>query len=184
MKNRTTQDVAHRVAFVARPSPTPSQSSSARMTRCMIVVSVFLLMCLTANATEAIINTPPATCRDKGFSDSLLCSQCEKLLLHLNTRASTSSGQQLVQECRDCCVADAAKDGSHDKPVTFQHARLELCRFHLRNSDIRGFIEDDAIKYKNLKVVFIFDRTPTLILVCTKAVVCLCYRLRYFDCCY
>jgi len=57
-------------------------------------------------------------CAEMGFTDSLLCSNCDKLSEYV-------SDDELVGLCKKCCTEDS---GGDDGKVLYAKAVLEVCK--------------------------------------------------------
>ncbi|BBN70158.1 selenoprotein family protein, partial [Prunus dulcis] len=71
-------------------------------------------------------------------------------------------GGELVSDCRKCCTEDS--DDSISK-VTYSGAILEVCmRKLVFYPEIVGFIEEEKDRFPSVKVQYIFNSPPKLIL--------------------
>ncbi|KAL7176770.1 hypothetical protein ACSBR2_030172 [Camellia fascicularis] len=94
-------------------------------------------------------------CEDLGFTGLALCSDC-------NTFAEYVKNQDLVSDCLKCCTEDS--DDSMSK-ITYSGAVLEVCmRKLVFYPEIVGFIEEEKEKFPSVKVQYVFNSPPKLIL--------------------
>ncbi|KAF5452560.1 hypothetical protein F2P56_027540, partial [Juglans regia] len=94
-------------------------------------------------------------CEDLGFSGLALCSDC-------NTLAEYVKDQDLVSDCLKCCTEDS--DDSMSK-ITYSGAVLEVCmRKLVFYPEIVGFIEEEKDQFPSVKVQYIFNSPPKLIM--------------------
>ncbi|KAK1270447.1 hypothetical protein QJS04_geneDACA014185 [Acorus gramineus] len=97
----------------------------------------------------------PKQCEDLGFTGLALCSDC-------NTFAEYVKDQELVTDCRKCCVDDT--DDSLSK-VTYSGAILEVCmRKLVFYPEVVGFIEEEKDQFPAVKVQYAYSSPPKLIL--------------------
>ncbi|OAY37790.1 selenoprotein F [Manihot esculenta] len=94
-------------------------------------------------------------CEDLGFTGLALCSDC-------NTLAEYVKNLELVSDCLKCCTEDS--DDSMSK-ITYSGAVLEVCmRKLVFYPEIVGFIEEEKDKFPTVKVKYVFNSPPKLIL--------------------
>ncbi|KAF5465771.1 hypothetical protein F2P56_015749 [Juglans regia] len=94
-------------------------------------------------------------CEVLGFSGLALCSDC-------NTLAEYVKDQDLVSDCSKCCTEDS--DDSISK-ITYSGAVLEVCmRKLVFYPEIVGFIEEEKDQFPSVKVQYIFNSPPKLIM--------------------
>ncbi|CAK9328582.1 unnamed protein product [Citrullus colocynthis] len=94
-------------------------------------------------------------CEDLGFTGLALCSDC-------HTLAEYIKDQELVTDCLKCCTEDS--DDATSK-ITYSGAVLEVCmRKLVFYPEIVGFIEDEKDQFPSVKVQYIFNSPPKLIL--------------------
>ncbi|KAK1293936.1 hypothetical protein QJS10_CPA16g00124 [Acorus calamus] len=97
----------------------------------------------------------PKQCEELGFTGLALCSDC-------NTFAEYVKDQELVTDCRKCCVDDT--DDSLSK-VTYFGAILEVCmRKLVFYPEVVGFIEEEKDQFPAVKVQYAYSSPPKLIL--------------------
>ncbi|KAJ4723692.1 15 kDa selenoprotein-like [Melia azedarach] len=114
-------------------------------------------------------------CEDLGFTGLALCSDC-------NTFAEYVKDQELVSNCLKCCTEDS--DDSMSKnilsfqlknvtqhhylgklQITYSGAILEVCmRKLVFYPEIVGFIEEEKDKFPTVKVEYVFNSPPKLIM--------------------
>ena len=94
-------------------------------------------------------------CEDLGFTGLALCSDCHTLSEYIKD-------QELVTDCLKCCTEDS--DDATSK-ITYSGAVLEVCmRKLVFYPEIVGFIEDEKDQFPSVKVQYIFNSPPKLIL--------------------
>ncbi|CAK7329069.1 unnamed protein product [Dovyalis caffra] len=92
---------------------------------------------------------------DLGFSGLALCSDC-------NTFAEYVKNQELVSDCWKCCTEDS--DDSMSK-ITDSGAILEVCmRKLVFYPEIVSFIEEEKDQFPTVKVQYLFNSPPKLIM--------------------
>ncbi|KAL5574738.1 hypothetical protein UlMin_017980 [Ulmus minor] len=94
-------------------------------------------------------------CENLGFTGLALCSDC-------HTFAEYVKDQELVSDCLKCCAEDS--DDSMSK-ITYSGAILEVCmRKLVFYPEIVGFIEEEKDRFPSVKVQYIFNSPPKLIM--------------------
>ncbi|KAB5512735.1 hypothetical protein DKX38_029763 [Salix brachista] len=94
-------------------------------------------------------------CEDLGFTGLALCSDC-------NTLAEYVKDQELVSDCLKCCTEDS--DDSISK-ITYSGAIIEVCmRKLVFYPEIVGFIEEEKGQFPTVKVQYLFNSPPKLIM--------------------
>lgn len=106
----------------------------------LVTITAILLICgIGAHAEES--------CQDMGFAETLLCSGCDKLAQYVKD-------EQLLSECRKCCLEEAKSDPNQK----FAFATLVVCNTCLENyPSLANFIRDRAKKYPNFEVQVCWD---------------------------
>ncbi|XP_065868895.1 uncharacterized protein [Euphorbia lathyris] len=94
-------------------------------------------------------------CEDLGFTGLALCSDC-------NTFVEYVKNQDLLSDCLKCCTEDS--DDSMSK-ITYSGATLEVCmRKLVFYPEIVGFIEEEKEKFPSVKIQYVFNSPPKIIL--------------------
>ncbi|XP_052172023.1 uncharacterized protein LOC127787960 [Diospyros lotus] len=94
-------------------------------------------------------------CESLGFTGLALCSDCK-------TFAEYVKNQELVSDCLKCCTEDS--DDSMSK-ITYSGAILEVCmRKLVFYPEIVNFIEEEKEKFPSVKVQYVFNSPPKLIM--------------------
>ncbi|KAF8041381.1 hypothetical protein BT93_A0093 [Corymbia citriodora subsp. variegata] len=94
-------------------------------------------------------------CEDLGFSGLALCSDC-------NAFAEYVKDQELVSDCLKCCSEDSDDETSK---ITYSGALLEVCmRKLVFYPEIVSFIEEEKDKFPSVKVQYVFNSPPKLIM--------------------
>ncbi|XP_030937448.1 selenoprotein F [Quercus lobata] len=94
-------------------------------------------------------------CENLGFTGLALCSDC-------NTLAEYVKDQDLVSDCLKCCTEDS--DDSMSK-IAYAGAHLEVCmRKLVFYPEIVGFIEEEKDQFPSVKVQYVFNSPPKLIM--------------------
>ncbi|XP_044499505.1 selenoprotein F-like [Mangifera indica] len=119
---------------------------------CRIIAFVVSISAILVTAKEQL---SVRQCEDLGFTGLALCSDC-------NTFAEYVKNQELVSDCLKCCTEDS--DDSMSK-VTYSGAILEVCmRKLVFYPEIVGFIEEEKDKFPTVKVQYVFNSPPKLIM--------------------
>jgi hypothetical protein len=91
-------------------------------------------------------------CKVQGFSDSLVCSTCNKLSI-----AVGEEGKNVVKECKSCCQNDGA--------VSYIQGVFSLCDWKLpQYPEVKTFLDEKAKNYNNLDIEYIRGKNPELIM--------------------
>ncbi|CAA7026496.1 unnamed protein product [Microthlaspi erraticum] len=123
----------------------------------MVVLSakmmvMILMLTWTISAKEQLSSKE---CEDLGFTGLALCSDCHSLSEYVKD-------QELVSDCLKCCADDSEDSMSK---VTYSGAILEVCmRKLVFYPEIVGFIEEEKEKFPSVKVQYIFNSPPKLIM--------------------
>jgi len=75
-----------------------------------------ILLCLTIYLSTIGVFASQQSCLELGFSETLLCSGCNKMKEIIND-------EQLLAECHSCCEDDTEKP----QKVEYTSASLEVC---------------------------------------------------------
>ncbi|KAL1200322.1 hypothetical protein V5N11_031686 [Cardamine amara subsp. amara] len=134
-----------RMREIARASSTMVVSSAKLMV-------MILMLASTISAKEQL---SAKECEDLGFSGLALCSDCHSLSEYVKD-------QELVSDCLKCCADDSEDSMSK---ITYSGAILEVCmRKLVFYPEIVGFIEEEKEKFPSVKVQYIFNSPPKLIM--------------------
>lgn len=117
-------------------------------------VMAYLLLCssLTSLAAFAHETERERFCAEKGFAKSPLCSDCNGLEEYVKD-------EELVAECRACCVHDS----STPTKEKYKRAVLEVCQFNIgATPHIEEFVEKKLKEYPNLQVRYKIGAHPRL----------------------
>ncbi|KAI4324361.1 hypothetical protein L6164_023909 [Bauhinia variegata] len=94
-------------------------------------------------------------CENLGFTGLALCSDC-------NTLAEYVKDKELVSDCLKCCTEDS--DDATTK-ITYSGAVLEVCmRKLVFYPEIVGFIEEEKDRFPSVKIQYVFNSPPKLIM--------------------
>ncbi|KAK2999307.1 hypothetical protein RJ639_022826 [Escallonia herrerae] len=94
-------------------------------------------------------------CENLGFTGLALCSDC-------NTFAEYVKDQGLLSDCLKCCAEDSNDATSK---IIYSGAVLEVCmRKLVFYPEIVGFIEEEKEKFPSVKVQYVFNSPPKLIM--------------------
>ncbi|KAM1714304.1 hypothetical protein ACFX12_024928 [Malus domestica] len=119
----------------------------------MVAMLVVLAVAVASGASKEQMST--RECENLGFTGLALCSDC-------NSLAEYVKDQELVSDCMKCCTGDS--DDSMTK-ITYSGAILEVCmRKLVFYPEIVGFIEEEKNWFPSVKVQYIFNSPPKLIL--------------------
>ncbi|XP_050134782.1 uncharacterized protein LOC126610712 isoform X2 [Malus sylvestris] len=119
----------------------------------MAAMLVVLAVAVASGASKEKMST--RECENLGFTGLALCSDC-------NSLAEYVKDQELVSNCMKCCTEDS--DDSMTK-ITYSGAILEVCmRKLVFYPEIVGFIEEEKNWFPSVKVQYIFNSPPKLIL--------------------
>ncbi|CAG7900210.1 hypothetical protein BRARA_H02990 [Brassica rapa] len=118
----------------------------------MMMTVMILMLTSTISAKEQLSTKE---CEDLGFTGLALCSDCHSLSEYVKD-------QELVSECLKCCADDSEDSMSK---VTYSGAILEVCmRKLVFYPEIVGFIEEEKQNFPTLKVEYVFNSPPKLIM--------------------
>ncbi|KAM1037109.1 hypothetical protein FF1_032015 [Malus domestica] len=116
---------------------------------------VVLAVAVASGASTSKEQLSTRECENLGFTGLALCSDC-------NSLAEYVKDQELVSNCMKCCTEDS--DDSTTK-ITYSGAILEVCmRKLVFYPEIVGFIEEEKDRFPSVKVQYIFNSPPKLIL--------------------
>ncbi|KAK9932193.1 hypothetical protein M0R45_019440 [Rubus argutus] len=117
-----------------------------------IATSLVVLYLVGASSQEQLSTRE---CENLGFTGLALCSDC-------NSLAEYVKDQELVSDCKKCCTEDS--NDSMTK-ITYSGAILEVCmRKLVFYPEIVGFIEEEKDRFPSVKVQYIFNSPPKLIM--------------------
>ncbi|KAF2588265.1 hypothetical protein F2Q70_00038032 [Brassica cretica] len=124
----------------------------ARAWSTMMMMVMILMLTSTISAKEQLSTKE---CEDLGFTGLALCSDCHSLSEYVKD-------QELVSDCLKCCADDSEDSMSK---VTYSGAILEVCmRKLVFYPEIVGFIEEEKQNFPTLKVEYVFNSPPKLIM--------------------
>lgn len=116
-------------------------------------VLLLALLSGVASQKEQLLKT--RDCENLGFTGLALCSDC-------NTFAEYVKDQDLVSDCLKCCAEDS--DDASTK-ISYSGAVLEICmRKLVFYPEIVSFIEEEKDKFPWVKVQYVFNSPPKLIM--------------------
>ncbi|WVZ22978.1 hypothetical protein V8G54_001522 [Vigna mungo] len=94
-------------------------------------------------------------CENLGFTGLALCSDC-------NTLSQYVKDEELVSDCLKCCTEDS--DDATTK-ITYSGALLEVCmRKLVFYPEVVSFIEEEKDQFPSVKVQYVFNSPPKLIM--------------------
>merc|ERR1719217_1332881 len=100
-------------------------------------------------------------CNDLGFSESLLCTTCDRLRDFLPSGAATqkkaaaADSEKLISECNSCCKAESSQ--------VYAKAIFYTDPFSVEvNQDIEDFVKRKADAFPNLKVKLVDGARTTI----------------------
>ncbi|CAK8577578.1 unnamed protein product [Lathyrus sativus] len=126
---------------------------SIGMYRYGFVVAVVVVLALGCGASSEQLSS--RECENLGFTGLALCSDC-------NTLSEYVKDKELVSDCLKCCAEDS-KDAT--TKITYSGALLEVCmRKLVFYPEIVGFIEDEKNQFPSVKVQYVFNSPPKLIM--------------------
>ena len=103
----------------------------------MVLIAVLALVVGVVSARE-----DPAACREKGYTEHLVCSSCALLQTYLPSRTD------IFSECQSCCANDEVD------LALYTHAVLDYNPKYLDGyPGVSDFITQSLGKFPNLKVV-------------------------------
>ncbi|KAK7400862.1 hypothetical protein VNO78_12170 [Psophocarpus tetragonolobus] len=115
-------------------------------------VIVILALSLVASAAEQLSSRE---CENLGFTGLALCSDC-------NTLSEYVKDKELVSDCFKCCTEDS---NDATTKVTYSGAVLEVCmRKLVFYPEIVSFIEEEKDQFPSVKVQYVFNSPPKLIM--------------------
>ncbi|KFK42907.1 hypothetical protein AALP_AA1G053900 [Arabis alpina] len=116
---------------------------------------VMMLILTTTMMISAKEQLSSKQCEDLGFTGLALCSDCNSLSEYVKD-------QELVSDCMKCCTDDSEDSMSK---ITYSGAILEVCmRKLVFYPEIVGFIEEEKEKFPTVKVQYVFNSPPKLIM--------------------
>ncbi|KAK3204264.1 hypothetical protein Dsin_018310 [Dipteronia sinensis] len=120
-----------------------------------VVILWVILMTITAPGVAAKEQLTTRQCETLGFTGLALCSDC-------NTFAEYVKNPELLSDCLKCCTEDSNDSMSK---ITYSGAILEVCmRKLVFYPEIVGFIEEEKDKFPTVKVQYVFNSPPKLIM--------------------
>ncbi|KAH9727141.1 Sep15 SelM domain-containing protein [Citrus sinensis] len=133
-----------------------------------IYEAVLFIVIISAVAVTSKEQLSTRECEDLGFTGLALCSDC-------NTFAEYVKDQELVADCLKCCTEDSddsmskawnsAALNAGSKYITYSGAILEACmRKLVFYPEIVGFIEEEKDKFPTVRVQYVFNSPPKLIM--------------------
>ncbi|KAK4751262.1 hypothetical protein SAY87_004744 [Trapa incisa] len=127
-------------------------NSQIRSRRCILML---FLMAAALSVASSRDQLSTRECEALGFTGLALCSDC-------NTFAEYVKDQELVSDCLKCCTEDSDDETSK---VTYTGAVLEVCmRKLVFYPEIVGFIEEEKDQFPSVKVKYVFNSPPKLIM--------------------
>ncbi|PRQ37738.1 putative thioredoxin-like protein [Rosa chinensis] len=119
-----------------------------------IATTIVVVVCL-VGASSSVEQLSTRECENLGFTGLALCSDC-------NSLADYVKDQELVSDCKKCCTEDS--NDSMTK-ITYSGAILEVCmRKLVFYPEIVGFIEEEKDQFPSVKVQYVFNSPPKLIM--------------------
>ncbi|XP_061989316.1 uncharacterized protein LOC133707864 [Rosa rugosa] len=119
-----------------------------------IATTMVVVVCL-VGASSSVEQLSTRECENLGFTGLALCSDC-------NSLADYVKDQELVSDCKKCCTEDS--NDSMTK-ITYSGAILEVCmRKLVFYPEIVGFIEEEKDRFPSVKVQYVFNSPPKLIM--------------------
>ncbi|XP_047332406.1 selenoprotein F [Impatiens glandulifera] len=119
---------------------------------------MFIVFSFAVAITTSIITAEQLSykeCENLGFTGLALCSDC-------NTMAEYVKDQELVSDCLKCCTEDSNDSTSK---ITYSGAILEVCmRKLVFYPEVVNFIEEDKDSLHSVKVQYMFNSPPKLIM--------------------
>ncbi|CAL5213223.1 unnamed protein product [Lathyrus oleraceus] len=117
------------------------------------VVAVIVMLALSCGASSEQLSS--RECENLGFTGLALCSDC-------NTLSEYVKDKELVSDCLKCCAEDS---NDATTKITYSGALLEVCmRKLVFYPEIVGFIEDEKDQFPSVKVQYVFNSPPKLIM--------------------
>ncbi|KAK2999527.1 hypothetical protein RJ639_023947 [Escallonia herrerae] len=124
------------------------------MGMCLFVYALFFLFGLVPLVSNAQ-QLSSKECENLGFTGPALCSDC-------NTFAEYVKDQGLLSDCLKCCAEDSNDATSK---IIYSGAVLEVCmRKLVFYPEIVVFIEEEKEKFPSVKVQYVFNSPPKLIM--------------------
>ncbi|KAM5554147.1 hypothetical protein ABKV19_026071 [Rosa sericea] len=120
-----------------------------------IAATMVVVVCLVGASSSSVEQLSTRECENLGFTGLALCSDC-------NSLAEYVKDQELVSDCKKCCTEDS--NDSMTK-ITYSGAILEVCmRKLVFYPEIVGFIEEEKDRFPSVKVQYVFNSPPKLIM--------------------
>ncbi|XP_050374293.1 uncharacterized protein LOC126791840 [Argentina anserina] len=120
-----------------------------------IASGLVVVVCLVGLSSASIEQLSTRECENLGFTGLALCSDC-------NSLADYVKDQELISDCKKCCTEDS--NDSMTK-ITYSGAILEVCmRKLVFYPEIVGFIEEEKDRFPSVKIQYMFNSPPKLIM--------------------
>ncbi|MED6158065.1 hypothetical protein PIB30_029259 [Stylosanthes scabra] len=118
-----------------------------------VVVVVVLLAAVSIGTSVEQLST--RECENLGFSGLALCSDCKSFSEYVKDK-------ELISDCYKCCTEDS---NDATAKVAYSGAILEVCmRKLVFYPEVVGFIEEEKDKFPTVKVQYVFNSPPKLIM--------------------
>ncbi|XP_027347293.1 selenoprotein F [Abrus precatorius] len=128
-----------------------SREMKGSMGRYGVAVVVVLALILGAS-TEQLSSRE---CENLGFTGLALCSDC-------NTLSEYVKDKELVSDCLKCCTEDS---NDATTKIMYSGALVEVCmRKLVFYPEVVSFIEEEKDQFPSVKVQYVFNSPPKLIL--------------------
>lgn len=119
----------------------------------VVAVVVVVVLALFHGASSEQLSS--RECENLGFTGLALCSDC-------NTLSEYVKDKELVSDCLKCCTEDS---NDATTKITYSGALLEVCmRKLVFYPEVVGFIEDEKDQFPSVKVQYVFNSPPKLIM--------------------
>ncbi|GMI78655.1 hypothetical protein HRI_001534800 [Hibiscus trionum] len=118
----------------------------------LIIIIISSPALIVSSSTEQLSSKQ---CEDLGFTGLALCSDC-------NTFYEYVKDKELMSDCLKCCMEDS---DDYVSKIKYSGAILEVCmRKLVFYPEIVGFIEEEKSKFPSVKVQYLFNSPPKLIM--------------------
>ncbi|XVF65794.1 hypothetical protein PTKIN_Ptkin09bG0279000 [Pterospermum kingtungense] len=121
----------------------------------VLIIVIISSAAVIASSSSSREQLSSKQCEDLGFTGLALCSDC-------NTLSEYVKEKELISDCLKCCTEDS--DDSLSK-ITYSGAIIEVCmRKLVFYPEIVGFIEEEKDKFPTVKVQYLFNSPPKLVM--------------------
>ncbi|KAL2344878.1 hypothetical protein Fmac_006163 [Flemingia macrophylla] len=131
------------------------------MKKVIVVLALALALALAMSLVASAEQLSSRECENLGFTGLALCSDCNTLSEYVKDKALNSVAE-LVSDCFKCCTEDSNDAATK---ITYSGALLEVCmRKLVFYPEVVSFIEEEKDQFPSVKVQYVFNSPPKLIM--------------------